>query len=276
METLNLDFNRILETATELTITYLPRVVLAILVFLVGLRFIRYLTSLLKASMQRTKLNKEIQPFLSSLLSISLKVLLIFSAAGIVGIETTSFVAVLAAAGFAVGLALQGSLSNFASGIMVLIFRPYTVADLVEIDERVGYVAEIQIFNTILTTLDNRTVIIPNAQAVSSTIINYSTRKTLRVDLEIPIPYQESFDEVSRIILASLTNIPEVLEKPEPFVGIHAFDSHSILLAVRPYAKAEDYWIVYYEAHRRIKKALHDHQIPVAYSEGVELGKIGA
>ena len=192
-----------------------------------------------------------------------------------VGIETTSFVAMLAAAGFAVGMALQGSLSNFAAGVMVLIFKPYTVGDLVEIDGETGHVEEIQIFNTILTNLDNRTTIIPNSMAMGGKITNLSVRGHLRIDLNVTMPYAEDFDKVKSIILQAIKSTPNVMQEPAPFVGIETFDSHNIVLAVRPYAKTEDYWQVYFDTYQNVKRALGENGIQVAYSEGVEMGKIG-
>lgn len=259
----------------SLVIQYAPRLVLAILVLLIGLRIVNRISKVAGKSMERSGLSKDIRPFLVNMINVSLKLLLIFSVAGIVGIETTSFVAVMAAAGFAVGLALQGSLSNFASGVMVLIFHPYRTGDLIRIEDQMGHVSVIQIFNTIITTLDNKTVIVPNSTAVSGIITNLSTREYLRVDLNVTMPYEEHFPKVEALLLEALKKTPKVLEEPAPFVGIETFDSHNVVLAVRPYAKTEDYWDVYFEANRNIKKALSDNKVKVAYSEGVELGPIG-
>lgn len=267
--------NSYVEQITNMVINYAPKLALAVIVLLIGLRIINRLSDGILKMMERSGISQDIRPFLGSMLGISLKILLLFSVAGIVGIETTSFVAVLAAAGFAVGMALQGSLSNFASGVMILIFRPYKVGDLVEVEEVMGHVEEIQIFNTIIVTLDNRTVILPNAVAVSGIITNLSAKKTLRVDLNVTMPYAEDFEKVETIILNALKETPKVLEEPAPYVGIETFDSHNIVLAVRPYANTEDYWDVYFESNRNVKKAMGEHGIQVAYSEGIELGNIG-
>ncbi len=263
------------EQISSLAIQYAPKLLLAIIVLLIGLRIVNKVSDVAGKSMKKSGLSDDIRPFLVNMINVALKLLLIFSVAGIVGIETTSFVAVLAAAGFAVGLALQGSLSNFASGVMILIFHPYRSGDLVEIEGQMGHVAAIQIFNTIITTLDNRTVIVPNSTAVNGIITNLSTREHLRVDLNVTMPYGEDFPKVEAIVLEALKNTPKVLTNPEPFVGIETFDSHNIVLAARPYAKTEDYWDVYFEANRRIKEALSQNKVQVAYSEGVELGPIG-
>lgn len=259
----------------ETIVQYAPSLILAILALLIGLRIINRVSNIIEKYMKQAGVGDDIRPFLTSMMNISLKILLVFSVAGIVGIETTSFVAVLAAAGFAVGLALQGSLSNFASGVMILIFHPYRSGDLIEIDGQMGHVKEIQIFNTIIITLDNKTVIIPNSMAVSGIITNLSAQKILRVDLNITMPYEEEFDKVEAILLEAVKNTPKVLENPAPTVGIESFDSHNVVLAVRPYATTEDYWDVYFEVNRNIKKAMGENGIKVAYSEGVELGSIG-
>ena len=208
------------------------------------------------------------------MVGVLLKVMLIFSVAGVVGIDTTSFVAVMAAAGFAIGMALQGSLQNFAAGVMVLIFKPYKVGDIIDVHDQMGKVLEIQIFNTLIATFDNRTVIIPNSMAISDVITNLSAREHLRIELMVPMPYQEDFDKVENIVLDALRNTPGVLEDPAPFVGIHTFDSHSIQLAVWPHAKTDDYWDVYFAAQKNVKSALRNHNIKVAYSEGIELGNM--
>lgn len=268
-------FDTYLQQFYSLVIQYAPKVILALLVLWIGMGVIRRISKMARKSMGQSGMSDDIQPFLVNLINVALKLLLIFSVAGIIGIETTSFVAVLAAAGFAVGLALQGSLSNFASGVMILIFHPYRTGDLVEIEEQMGHVSEIQIFNTIITTLDNKTVIVPNSMAVGGIITNLSTRDHLRVDLNVTMPYGEDFPKVEEILMAAIKKTPKVLDDPAPFVGIETFDSHNIVLAVRPYATTEDYWDVYFEANRNIKQALCDHNIQVAYSEGVELGPIG-
>ncbi len=269
------DISTALNNLIDAAFQYAPRIVLAIVVLLIGFWIINNLTKTLGKTLDKSGIDQGIQPFLKSLLSVLLKVLLIFSVAGIVGIETTSFVAMIAAAGFAIGIALQGSLGNFAAGVMILIFKPYKVGDLIQVEEEEGYVKEIQIFNTILTTFDNKTIIIPNGMAIDGKITNLSTRQYLRLNLEVTMPYDEDFAKVEDIILTALKNTPKVLEDPAPFVGIKAFDSHSIILAVRPYALTDDYWFVYFEANKAVKRALGENNIKVAYSEGVEMGRIG-
>ena len=259
----------------QMAIEYAPNLLLAIAVIVVGFWIIRRISRFLDAALDRANFSKDIRPFLVSILDIALKIMLLFSVAGIVGIETASFVAVLAAAGFAIGLALQGSLGNFAAGIIVLIFKPYKVDDWIDVQDKFGKVESIQIFNTIIITPGQKTLIIPNGQVVESIVTNYSKKGFIRMELSVTMPYAESYPKVKDIILEQLKSIPKVLQEPAPELGIETYDSHNIILAVRPYVKPDDYWEVTFEAYEKIKHAFYDHNIKVAYSEGVEMGNIG-
>jgi small conductance mechanosensitive channel len=263
------------EKGAELAMNILPNLALAIFVLIAGFWVIKRLTRLVERSLKRANFSKEITPFILSFMNIGLKVLLLLSVAGIIGIETASLVAVMAAAGFAVGLALQGSLSNFAAGIIILVFRPYSVDDWIEIDEKFGKVESIQIFNTVIVTPGSKTLIIPNGQVINNIVTNYSSKGYIRMELEVTMPYEESFPKVKEIIEGVLRGIPDILQDPAPEVGILDYDSHSIIVGVRPYVKPDDFWDVRFESYRGIKSAFHQHSIKVAYSEGVELGRIG-
>ncbi len=260
---------------TEMVIEYAPKLGLALVLLLVGLRICNWIARLMAKTMEKAGISHNIVPFLRSMVAISLKVLLIFSVAGLVGIDTASFLAVLAAAGFAVGLALQGSLSNFAAGIIILIFRPYKVGDWVEVLDKFGRVEQIQIFNTIIATPGMKTLVIPNGQVVENVVTNFSQKGLIRLDLKVTMPYSESFPRVESIIRKTLEGIPKVLKDPIPEIGIETFDSHNIVLTVRPYVRPDDYWQTTFEVHRLIKQAFHDNQVNVAYSEGIEMGPIG-
>jgi len=269
------EYTNKLEQLSSMAMEYAPKLIGAILIIIIGLWIIGKMMDLVGKAMDRSGLSQDIQPFLKSLFSVILKVMLFFSAAGMVGIETTSFVAVLAAAGFAIGMALQGSLGNFAAGVMILVFKPYKVGDVVDVQDQVGHVKEIQIFNTLIKTPDNKIVIVPNGLAISGIITNLTTEKILRVDFNVSMPYAEEYDKIEKIILDALHNTPKVLSDPKPRVGIDEFDSHSVQLAVMPYAETEDYWDVYFDAKKNVKAALGKAGVKVAYSEGVELGDIG-
>lgn len=245
----------------EMAVAYAPKLVLAIVALLIGLWIINNVVRLIGKAIDRQGIDRDVRPFLTSLVSVILKVALLLSIAGIVGIETTSFVAVIAAAGFAVGLALQGSLANFASGVMVLIFKPYRVGDLINVQGQLGHVKEIQIFNTILTSLDNKTVIVPNSLATSGVITNFSTNKLLRVDLNVGIAADQDFETARRVILDALAKTDKVSKEMAPTVAIEKFETFYTILAVRPYATDNDYWDVYFGAYENIRKALAENGI---------------
>ncbi|MBX2877891.1 MAG: mechanosensitive ion channel family protein [Saprospiraceae bacterium] len=254
-----------LGTLVENLIAWAPKLVGAIFVLIIGLWIIGGITRFAQKAMERSGLDKDVIPFLSSLVSVILKVLLLLSIAGMVGIETTSFIALIGMLGLAIGMALQGTLGHFASGVMILLFKPYRVGDLVDLQGQLGHVEEIQVFNTIIKTLDNKRVIVPNGTATSGIITNLSTHEYLRVDLNVAMPYEEDFDKVQGIIQNALQQVPKVMHNPTPDVEIEKFNEHNILLAVRPYAKTEDYWDVYFGAYRAVKAALGKHNIKVAY-----------
>jgi len=242
-----------------------PKVVGAILVLIIGLWIIGKIMKVIRGGLERSGLDKDVIPFLSSLISVIFKVLLVFSVAESMGIKTTSFIALIGMAGLAIGMALQGTLGHFASGVMLLIFKPYRVGDLVDIQGVVGTVKEIQVFNTIIDTLDNKKVIIPNGIATSDKMTNLSATEFLRVDLNVAMPYEEDFEKVKGIIMGAIAETPNVLSDPAPYVEIEKFDAHNILLAVRPHAKCEDYWSVYFGTYKNVKAALGKAGIKVAY-----------
>ena len=249
----------------EQLISWAPKLVGAILVLIIGLWVIGGLTKLLQKAMRRSGFDEGTIPFLSSLINVILKVLLILSIAGMVGIETTSFIALIGMAGLAIGMALQGTLGHFASGVMILLFKPYKVGDLVDMQGKLGHVEEIQVFNTMIKTLDNQRVIIPNGIATSGIISNLSSHDFLRVDLNVAMPYEEDFDKVRAIIMEAINSTPKVLKDPEPYVEIEAFNEHNILLAVRPHSTVDDYWDVYFGVYKNVKAALGKNGIKVAY-----------
>ena len=257
------------------TVEFAPKLAGALLVIIVGFWLVKKLAFIARISLDKANFSKEVTPFLLSFLNILLKILVVLTAAGIVGIETTSIVGMLAAAGFAVGLALQGSLGNFAAGILVLVLRPYKVGDMVEINGRFGKVEEIHVFNTVLSTPGLKTLIIPNGKVVDDTIVNFSEKGAIRLELNVTMPYEESFPKVQGIILETLKNIPLVLENPTPEVGIENFDTHNIMLTVRPYVHPDDYWKGIFEVHQAVKAAFNRNGIKMAYSEGIEIGPIG-
>lgn len=233
------------EQAVELGMAYAPKVLLALLTLIIGLWLIGGVKSLVAKGLARRKVDKTLAPFVLSLLSWILKAVLFISVASMVGVETTSFIAILGAAGLAVGLALQGSLSNFAGGVLILIFRPYEVGHFIEAQGHLGTVKEIQIFTTELLTPQNRRVIIPNGAMSNGSITNYTVEGTARVDISIGIDYRADIAKARSILLELLSQDKRVLTEPAPVVVVTELADSSVNLAVRPHCKVEDYWGVY-------------------------------
>ncbi|PHI20665.1 mechanosensitive ion channel protein [Lewinellaceae bacterium SD302] len=264
------------ELAADSIITYLPKVALAIIVLLIGIRLINKLVNLATNTMEKRGIGSDILPFLSSVVGILLKIALFFVVATTLGFDTAGLVTVIAAASFAVGLALQGSLGNFAAGILILIFKPYRRGDWIQVDDFFGRVEEVQIFNTILETPGSKTLIVPNGQVVENVVTNYSEKGKVRLELQLLMAYEESFPRIREVIMEAVRRSQYVLTEPATIVGIESYDTHNIVVAVRPFVKPDDYWEATFEVHELIKNALSTAGIKMAYSEGVELGKIGA
>lgn len=261
--------------ALDWAVVFAPKALLAILVLVIGLRVIRKVNGVVRQSLERTRIAIEISSFLGSMLDVVMRFAIIMFAAGMIGFEVSSLLGVLAAAGFAVGLALQGFLGNFASGITIVFFKPYGVGDWIEVADKFGKVVSIQMFSTTLITPGSKVVIIPNGQVTGGCIINFSTMGKLRLELNVPVPYAESFPKLKRIILDGLRSVPQVIAEPEPEIGIERYDSHNIVLAVRPFIQPNDYWSATFACNEAIKRTFSKNGIQIAYSEGIELGPIG-
>jgi small conductance mechanosensitive channel len=253
--------------AVELVIAYAPRVVLAIITLIVGLWLIGLITRLIRKSMEKTKADKTLIPFITNLVSWLFKVLLFISAASMVGVATTSFIAVLGAAGLAIGLALQGSLGNFAGGVLILIFKPYNVGDLVEAQSHLGVVKEVQIFNTILLTPSNKRVIIPNGAVSNGSIVNYSAEGTLRVDLVIGIAYESDIPKAKEVLYKVMADHELVLEDPASQVAVSELADSSVNLVVRPWCNAGDYWQVYFDITEAAKVGLEASGVTIPFPQ---------
>lgn len=253
--------------AYELGIEYAPRLALAILTLLIGLWIISGITKLIKISMERSKVDPTLVPFMSSLVSWVLKVLLFISVASMIGIATTSFIAVLGAAGLAIGLALQGSLANFAGGVLVMIFKPYKVGDLIESQGHLGVVKEVQIFNTILIAPQSKQVIIPNGATSNGSIVNYTVEGKIRVDLTVGVSYDADIDKTKTVLMEVLTANDKVMHDPAPFVGVLEMADSSVNFAVRPHCEPKDYWDVYFSVNEAVKKALDKNAISIPFPQ---------
>lgn len=253
--------------AYELGMEYAPRLALAILTLLIGLWIIGGITKLIRLSMERSKVDPTLIPFMSSLVSWGLKVLLFISVASMIGIATTSFIAVLGAAGLAVGLALQGSLANFAGGVLVMIFKPYKVGDLIESQGHLGVVKEVQIFNTILIAPQSKQVIIPNGATSNGSIVNYTAEGKIRVDLTVGVSYDADIDKTKAVLMDVLVANDKVMQDPAPFVGVLEMADSSVNFAVRPHCEPKDYWEVYFSVNEAVKKALDKNAISIPFPQ---------
>ncbi|MFW5706438.1 MAG: mechanosensitive ion channel family protein [Bacteroidota bacterium] len=243
---------------------YAPRFVGAIIVLLVGLQLIGWFTSWFGKSLEKRNIDVSLKPFLKSLVSILLKVLLVVSVMGMVGIQMTSFIAILAAAGLAIGLALSGTLQNFAGGVIILIFKPFKVGDFITTQGHSGTVEEIQIFVTYLKTPQNVTIIIPNSGLATNSLINYSVKPLRRADWTFGIAYGDSYDKAKEVILRLLNEDNRVLKDPEPFVALGELADSSVNLTVRAWTKAEDFGDLFLDMNEKIYKtfALEGLNIP--------------
>jgi small conductance mechanosensitive channel len=225
--------------------------------------------------MSNSKYDESLQRFLLSMVSWVLKIFLILVVIGQLGINITTFAAVIAAAGLAVGLALQGSLSNFAGGVLIMIFKPYKIGDLIEAQGVLGAVKEIEIFTTKLITPQNKLAIVPNGAMANGNIINYTAEGKMRVDTTIGIGYDEDIKKAKEVLLHVLESNPRVLKDPAPSVNVSELGDSSVNFAVRPYCVPEDYWSVYFDTLENCKLALDKAGIEIPYPHQVEIQKKG-
>ena len=243
-----------------------PKLAGALLILIIGFWIVSNIAKLSKKAMEKADVDPTLIPFLGSLISVLLKVMVVITVAGKVGIETTSFVAVLASAGLAIGLALQGSLQNFASGVMLLIFKPYKVGDLIEVQGYVGVVQEIQIFNTVLMTPDNKKVIIPNGAATSGPITNISGQGRIRVDMTFGIAYDADISKAREVIQSIADANDKILKTPAIDIFVSGHGASSVDLAVRPSCDPAHYWDVHFYMHEELKKAFDKANIGIPYA----------
>ena len=256
-----------LELATELAVAYLPKLALAIVVLLVGLWIIKRVVSLMHKAMERSSTEPTLAKFLGNLVSMGLKALLLISVASMVGIEPTSFIAILGAAGLAVGLALQGTLANFAGGVLILLFRPYRVGDVVEAQGVSGKVTEIQIFNTVILTPDNKRIIVPNGSISNGIITNFSAEATRRVDFVFGIGYGDDIGKAKSTLERLISEDSRALTDPEPMVVVSELADSSVNFTVRVWVNASDYWGLYFDLTERVKLTFDQEGISIPFPQ---------
>lgn len=256
-----------LDYAIKLGLDYAPKLVLALITFAVGWFVVGRINQLIRQLFKRSKLDKSVEGFLESLLNISLKVILIIIVASMLGVQTTSLVALLGAAGLAIGLALQGSLSNFAGGVLILTFKPFKVGDYIQAQGQEGTVEQIQIFNTTLKTVDNKNVVIPNGNLSNDAIVNFTANRTRRVDLIFGVSYDDDLKKAKEVIAKIIAKEKRILETPESLIAIGNLGDSSVDIFCRVWVKTPDYWPVKFDLLETVKIEFDKVGISIPYPQ---------
>ena len=257
----------ILDKIYQLLTVYGLKVLAAIAIFIIGRWVAKGVRKLVERMMTKGKVDPTLISFTSNMVYIGLLAFIVIAALGQLGIQTTSFIAILGAAGLAVGLALQGSLSNFAAGFLLIIFRPFKVGDLIEAAGVFGVVEAIQIFTTQLKTADNKTVIIPNAKLTDDNIVNWTVKGTRRVDMVFGIGYDDDIDKARSLMAEIIAADSRVLEAPAPQISVSELADSSVNFVVRPWVKVEDYWGVHFDLTEKIKKAFDANGVSIPFPQ---------
>lgn len=255
------NLQRYLQMAMDWAIVFVPKVFLAIIILWIGIRLINKLNILTNRSLSLRNIDATIRPFFASMVDISLRIVLFLIVAGIFGFEISSIIALLGALAFAVGLALQGSLGHFASGILLLVLKPYKVGDEIKVADAEGFVEEVQVFNTILRTRDNRFITVPNGLVTSGNIINYTGQGNRRVDMTFIVDEPNPVSKVKTVIVASAAACPLILNDPPIELFLEHFDCDELHFAVRPWCKAEDYWKVWAFMQETVKNGFDEAEL---------------
>ena len=251
----------------NLAVEYGPKLLLAIIVLIVGLWIIKLVLKGTDKAMERSNIDISLRKFLRSLFGILLKALLLISVASMIGIATTSFVAIIGAAGLAVGLALQGGLANFAGGVIILIFKPFKVGDFLDAQGYMGTVHEITIFTTVLKTPDNKTVIIPNGALSNGSMVNYSTEPKRRVDMEFGIGYGDSIEKAKKVLAQVVESDTRIHNDPAPQILVAELGDSSVNFKVRVWCDSADYWGVYFDTQEKVKLTFDSEGISIPFPQ---------
>ena len=262
-----MDFNNIISSLQTFAAIYGLKIIAAIVIFVVGRWVARALRNATKKMMAKGDVDETLISFVGNLTYIALLAFVIIAALSQLGIQTTSFIAVIGAAGLAIGLALQGSLANFAAGVLMIIFRPFKAGDYIEGAGVAGTVEEVKIFATQLKTPDNKTIIVPNAKMMGDNITNYSAKDTRRVDMVIGVGYGDDLKKVREILEDILAKDDRILEDPAPTIGVLELGDNSVNFAVRPWVKTEDYWCAYFDVTETVKRRFDEEGISIPYPQ---------
>lgn len=266
-EVQNIDVQKYLDQLIEMAVNYGPNLILAILTFIIGSWVIGGVIKGLGKAMDKRNVDPSLTPFLKSLLGVLLRIMLIISVISMVGIEMTSFVAILGAAGLAIGLSMQGTLQNFAGGVMILLFKPFKVGQFIDATGYMGTVKEIQIFNTIMTTPDNKRIIIPNGALAGSSMTNFSAEETRRVDWTFGIAYGDDYDKAKELLLSWIDADPRALKEPAPFVALSELADSSVNIVVRVWVNPADYWGLFFDMNEKVYKEFGKHGLNIPFPQ---------
>lgn len=267
MDDIMIQLDELQEAWLPLVLQYGSQVFLAIVTLLIGWWIIGRLTAGVQALMEKRNVDRTLHGFVGALIGIGLRVLLLVSVAGMIGVETTSFIALIGAAGLAVGLALQGSLANFAGGMLILMLRPFRAGEYIEAQGVAGTVDSIQIFHTVLKTPDNKTVVVPNGSLSNGNIVNYSRQPTRRVDLNIGIDYGDDVKQARAILLRLAAADERVFKDPEPVVWLVSLGDRSVNLSLRMWTNTADFWGVFWSIQELAKEAFDAEGITIPFPQ---------
>ncbi len=261
------DYDKVLEQLTKVGTEYGLKIVFAIAILIVGRIAASIVRSLVRKAAGRAKADPTLVAFAGNIAQISVIVFAVIAAMGKLGVQTASFIAVIGAAGLAVGLAFQGSLSNFAAGFLLVIFRPFKVGDFIEAAGESGVVKDISVFTTTIMTMDNKKVIVPNAKLTADNITNYTAEPMRRVDLTVGVGYGDDLDKVKKVLTAVVKENKLVLEEPETQIAVAEMADSSVNFVVRPWTETGNYWTVYFELTEAIKKRLDKEGINIPFPQ---------
>ena len=265
LSTMSLD--TLVNKLIDLSVSFGSKLLVALLVFFIGRWIVKKLNRLVINILTKRHVEASLATFTKSLVSITLNFTLVIIIISVLGIETSSFIALFASAGVAVGMALSGTLQNFAGGVMILLFKPFKVGEYIEAQGQSGTVKEIQIFNTIITTTDNKVIIIPNGGLSTGIMMNYSKESQRRVDWVFGIGYGDSYEHAKTVIARLLDNDPRVLKDPNYFIALTALNSSSVDIVVRAWVKAENYWGVFFDMNEKVYKTFAEENLNIPFPQ---------
>jgi len=262
-----MSMEKILEIIPSVTAEYVLNLIAALLIFFIGRWVAGRVTSMLESFLTRQKLEPMLTKFVVNLIYYALWTFVLLAALGRLGIQTTSFIAVLGAAGLAVGLALQGSLSNFAAGVLIILFRPFKFGDFIEAAGVAGTISDIQIFNTVLSSPDNVKIIVPNAQILAGCVKNYSALPTRRIEIKVGVSYKDDLKKVRHVLQGLADADTRILKEPVCLIAVKEMGESSVDFIIRPWVKSPDYWNVFFDLTERIKVAFDENNITIPFPQ---------